>query len=450
MKKIIYSLFAVAVAALAITSCQKAEPVNAEKSVTFTLSSLDTKTVFGDISGTTYPTLWTSDKAVKFSMNYATAKDADVTASADQKTAEFSADFTNDNSGSYTFYSLSPSNAFVSLSKDYTSWGFTVPSSQTPTAKSVDQNAQILAGKSSTLSSFPSKVELKYQHITAYGKLSFTNLELAGATIQSVELTAAENWAGRWYYYIEDCSSKSKSAGEVEANSASKTITITTSASTGIWFACAPVDLGGKTIDVTVNTSKGAIKKTVTIPTGKKFESGKVAKITVDMTGKTFETTKTYALVKSISDLTVNSEVLIAAKAYNYAISTTQNSNNRAQAAITKTGDNVENPGSDVQIFQMVVGNKANTAAFKTSTGYIYAASSSSNHLKTETSLSDNSSFDISIASDGTATIKAQGTNTRNLLRYNDSATLFSCYGSGQKDVCIYKLVGSGTTTPLF
>ncbi|MBR5655402.1 MAG: chitobiase/beta-hexosaminidase C-terminal domain-containing protein [Prevotella sp.] len=71
---------------------------------------------------------------------------------------------------------------------------------------------------------------------------------------------------------------------------------------------------------------------------------------------------------------------------------------------------------------------------------YLYAASSSSNYLKTTATPDANAKSEISI-SNGNATIKFQGSNTRNLLRYNSSSTLFSCYGSGQEDVQIYKEV---------
>ena len=69
----------------------------------------------------------------------------------------------------------------------------------------------------------------------------------------------------------------------------------------------------------------------------------------------------------------------------------------------------------------------------------MYAASSSSNNLKTQTTLNDNGSWSITIASNN-ATIKAQGTYTRNWLRYNSSSSIFSCYASGQSDVQIYRL----------
>ena len=57
--------------------------------------------------------------------------------------------------------------------------------------------------------------------------------------------------------------------------------------------------------------------------------------------------------------------------------------------------------------------------------------------------MSANSSWSISISSTGIATIKAQGTNSRNQIQYNDNdATnlLFSCYSATQKSVSIYKV----------
>ncbi len=152
-------------------------------------------------------------------------------------------------------------------------------------------------------------------------------------------------------------------------------------------------------------------------------------------------------LVTDIAELAAGDKVVIAAIDFDLAMSTTQNSNNRGQAAVVK-GNGKITIGEDVQIITLEVGTKDGTFAFNTGNGYLYAASSGSNHLKLEQTLSDNSSWLIEIAADGTATIKAQGTNTRNWLRYNDYNDIFSAYGSGQNDVAIYKLSGGTTTEP--
>lgn len=148
-----------------------------------------------------------------------------------------------------------------------------------------------------------------------------------------------------------------------------------------------------------------------------------------------------WTLLTDVNDLKADAQIVIVAKNANYAMSTTQNTNNRAQAAVTKDG-NFITFGSDVQILTLKTGKNSGTWALYTGKGYLYAASSSKNYLKTETTLSTNSSWNISVTSSGVATIKSAGSNTRNWLRYNSSNNppLFSCYGSGQADVAIYIL----------
>ena len=144
-----------------------------------------------------------------------------------------------------------------------------------------------------------------------------------------------------------------------------------------------------------------------------------------------------YKLVTDLSQLKAGDKIVIVAKDSSCALSTTQNSNNRGQASVTKSGD-VVTFGSDVQVITLEAGAKAGTFAFNVG-GYLYAASSGSNYLRTEEALSNNSSWSITIAADGTATIVAQGTNTRNTMQYNSGSSLFACYASAsQKAICIY------------
>lgn len=156
----------------------------------------------------------------------------------------------------------------------------------------------------------------------------------------------------------------------------------------------------------------------------------------------TWESTdKVWYLVTNVSELKVGDQIIIAAKDSAVALSTNQKTSNRGQATITKDGK-IVTFGDDVQIITLENGKISDTFAFNVGNGYLYAASSSSNHLKTETTLTNNSSWTITITSEGVATIKAKGENTRNWLRYNSASNngqLFSCYSSGQADICIYK-----------
>ena len=153
------------------------------------------------------------------------------------------------------------------------------------------------------------------------------------------------------------------------------------------------------------------------------------------------ETAKTATLVTDASTLKVGDEIIIAAKDNDFAMGE-QKTNNRAAVAVTKSEDKLTLTAG-VQKLTLKQGAKENTFAFDTGSGYLYAASSSKNHLKTESKLSDNSSWSVAIA-DGAATVIAQGSNTRNIMRYNPNTgkgdPLFACYKSGQQDIAIYKI----------
>ncbi len=152
-----------------------------------------------------------------------------------------------------------------------------------------------------------------------------------------------------------------------------------------------------------------------------------------------------YVLVTDEANLAVDDKVIIVATNSNVAMGADRG-NNRGQVEITKVDNTITNIGES-QILTLEAGTKSETFAFNTGSGYLYAASSGSNYLKTQATNNDNGSWTIEIHNTGIATIKAQGTYTRNWLRYNDGSDIFSCYASGQSDVSIYKEDVAGYTT---
>lgn len=149
-----------------------------------------------------------------------------------------------------------------------------------------------------------------------------------------------------------------------------------------------------------------------------------------------------WTLVTDASTLQIGDKVVIVSSVDNRALGTTQKTNNRNAVEITKNTDNTCVINENVQQLTLHQGKKTNTFAFYTGNGYLYAASSSDNHLKTEASLSNNSSWSISITSEGIATIVAQGSYGNNNLRYNPT-TIFSAYpasSTGTRMTCLYKL----------
>ena len=168
-------------------------------------------------------------------------------------------------------------------------------------------------------------------------------------------------------------------------------------------------------------------------------KAGEEASTTVALTGKAVAALEgTWILVTDASSLNVGDKIIIAAKEYDVALSTTQNNNNRGEVAITKK-QNTITATSEAQVLTLQAGTKEGSLALSTGAGYLHAASSSDNYLRTETTLSDNSSWKVTIAADGTATLIAQGTNTRNTLYYNKNSKIFSCYSNAQQPIALYK-----------
>lgn len=445
MKKLTY-IIAIATSVLAMESCQKEQNVTNSDDLTvvsFSTSEIQTKTTFGDKTAEgKYPTLWTGDEKVGVAYNGGSVNKENITSSTDGKNASFEIAFAQDvNAMSHNFYVISPADAFLGMNKDGAKGNIQINASQTPGEGTCDPAAQVIAAshKSET---FDTHINLAFSHVTAYGNLSIVLPEEAGA-VSNISLTGSKNIAGRYYFDFN---------GSLSENSASSTISLLTSKVTDIFFACAPADLSGGKLDITVTTKNGTYEKSIDLTSKTlKFESGKISKFTVSGFAKK-ESDEIYTLVTDASTLKIGDKVIIAAANANVAISTTQNKSNRPQADVTKKDNTIVNPGNDVQVFTLEAGTKSDTYAFNTGSGYIYAASSSANQLKTQQTNDDNGSWTISYTAEGAATIKASGTNSRNLLKYNSSSNLFSCYSKGQDAVAIYsdgKGTGSVPTPPV-
>ena len=163
----------------------------------------------------------------------------------------------------------------------------------------------------------------------------------------------------------------------------------------------------------------------------------KAAEVSYTITVKPALVYGVWELVTDATSLAAGDKVVVVAKDYDFALSTNQGNNNRGQAAVTKNNNTISF-SADVQVLTLETGTEENTFALNTGNGYLYAVSSSSNHLKTQSNKDANASWKITIT-DGTASIVAQGDKTRNIMQYNQSSSLFACYGSAsQKALCLY------------
>ncbi len=470
MKKLFRSLIAVAAAAAAMTSCAKEmqENFSNETGLTFnvTMQAPETKTIFGDAEGAKHPVIWQEGDEVKVMARKTPGTKGDVTVvegkkfaitvAEEGKKATFTAEAPSGATAPYQFYVLSPNSAFVSCGDDATNneyIQYSIPAAQTPTDKSVDPAAIVTLGVSTESAEVPESMDLSFQHLTAYGLLTLNNLNTGGKAIQSVTLGFDESLGvtGRWMYH--------PSTGATNVNNKGNIVTINTNKAENLYFACGPVDISGTTLKVTVAIEGGNLIKEITVPAGKVFKAGTIAKFAIDMTGATEEKAKVFApvAVSDLSTLKAGDQIIIAsvdevASMGRIACSTTQQTSNRAGISISSLINEegkLVNPTEGVQIFTMETGTLEGCFLLKAGDGqYIYCSGSKDkNQMKTGAVTDEKANWKIyadgektRIASQTTASFDASK-GPRIYIEFNKSDGKCSCYPlDSQKAACIFRL----------
>lgn len=170
-----------------------------------------------------------------------------------------------------------------------------------------------------------------------------------------------------------------------------------------------------------------------------------------------------YILCEDAAWLTEGANIIFAssvAAGEQKAMSKLQKTKNRGAASVTigsafnagKETVGIVSKDADVAVFTVGISNGHITFYTGDSkdeennevAGYLYAAGSGSgkNYLRTTKIVDPNAEWSVSVAANGAATIKAQGANTNNLMRYNpnNGNPMFSCYEKGQDPIYIYLL----------
>ena len=427
MKKIFQISVTALLALAALSGCRNAEQevpeASSVKTVRFHAGTAPTRTAFAEAVDGVYQTLWTeNDSDILLSLNYGKAEASAVTPSADGTTASFEASFdASATSAPYTFYAVSPASAARAISPSRSAWSVYIAASQRPSALSVDEDAQLLVAKSAASATLPDEVDLHFSHLTAYGRIALKNLELGDATVRKVDLVFSTPVVGEWYW-AED--------GTLTANGDSHTITLDTDASGDLWFACAPVDVSGQTLKLVVFTDQGNLTREITFPEGRKFNSGKVARFSVDMAGIEIQGGDTFFLVTDASELQAGDEVLVVSKDGTYALGA-QQSSYRKEVSVNATGGVIADPG-EATVLTLELGSAIGTWSFRTGNAYL-ASTSSGNNLTEVASKNANASWKVTVSSSATL-IQAQAGGSK-LLKHNPSAHRFSCYKNSSTNV---------------
>lgn len=445
MKTFLKIVSTLSLAALVLVSCRTEElarEAGGPVTVHFTAGAIPSKTAFGTLEDGRYPCLWSDSDTISLALDYDQPQTIGVSASEDGRTAYFSMEFSSLEPGaSHQFQTLSPASAVLALSASRKAWHIAIPSVQTPLPASPDESAQIISAMSASWQNMPSAISLGFSHVTAYGRMSLSNLDLGDAQVSSIEVTSSKPLAGRWYLSLPD--------GSMEEDAVTGTIVLKTSSTRDVWFACAPCDMSMQTLRVRVYTDAGMFEKTVTVPQGLSFASGKISRFAVDFTGVSPQQLYNgFSLVSSVSDLNVGDEILVVDVKGEYALGSQVSGKkpHRNNVSVSVSDSKIDDAG-DATVLVLGSGSSSGTWSLMDGSQYL-AAQSSGNYLNVSSSLNAYSSWSIDIASDGVATIKAQS-GASQYIRYNPQKPRFSCYKStstNMRAVSIY-LKGSGASS---
>lgn len=169
---------------------------------------------------------------------------------------------------------------------------------------------------------------------------------------------------------------------------------------------------------------------------------------------------ETYQRVTSVSELEAEKSFLIVNvddQGRCIALSNEQKKNNRGAVAVILANDKITLEQNSMACQLVLKGSSSVGWSFydEVNGGYLYAASSSGNYLKTQSTLDDDGRADIRFEAN-IATITFKGTNKRNVMQYNpnNGSPLFACYGSeSQKPLQLFKKVesiGNQVAAPVF
>ena len=239
-----------------------------------------TRTVFGEPEGTTYPTYWTGNETVGISLNYECQEEAEVSVNETRTVAEFNYAPAG-TAASYTFYVVTPASALETPSPSRKALRIAVPAVQKPLLGSVDEGAQVFYAKTSTYTEKPASVDVRFNHLTAYGKLSLRNV--TGTPVR-LTLVSDQALSGTCYVSTENGAVSTRD-GAHSLTLDLENLTVSGGNLDDIWFACLPAHLAGTPLTVLLETAEGNTFKRVIPQLGDAmdFVSGRIIRFSVNM-----------------------------------------------------------------------------------------------------------------------------------------------------------------------
>ena len=307
MKKNIIKLSAIVFAASALAvSCEKnfegEAPAEQTKQITFTAQMPETRTTFSEYDQELwwYPVLWQEGDKIHIFTDKSEAVNMSSDLSGYVSTAKISdggktAVFTQPESleeATY-YYAITPAacfdNYFNIFQKGAPEYDIKIKNAQNPLKDSCDPECQILFGYSGVVEEGAENVTLVFQHVSAYGKISFKNFDVKNDDINQIIIETSKtalvsSREGSWttsgdYIYDRPGGSSAWNTYKVIYLNGLDDI----KGREAFWFACWPCELEGETLTFTVKTTDGTTYVKTVTDHDLVFVEGYVSAITLDM-----------------------------------------------------------------------------------------------------------------------------------------------------------------------
>ena len=306
---------------------------------------------------------------------------------------------------------------------------------QSPKTNNFDPNADILVADDVTVDGLNEKL-LTFRRPITINKMTLKNM-VAGEKVNEITISSEQHLTG----YYEN----GKMTGQYTKITLSyDNVEVGSDGLFPVYFVAVPKE--GHQLTVVVKTDQFTYTKTLG-PVN--FTVGKFSTFSTKLPAGTPVEDTDYTGDWVITG--VNNGAFFAAQAYG-------GGNNLTALGITLDTENNKIVSSKVDEIKMhfekvAEGDYAGLYTIKDNSGYyLYAASSSANQLKGNTTLGGNDYYwSVEEEADGTFTIKAPKSTNRNVMQFNSGNSLFSCYESAkEKPVTLYdfSMVVEATAQP--
>ena len=351
--------------------------------------------------------------------------------------------FTNPGtSGNYVFYALYPSTGVSGTdAANAPVVSVSIPSTQAPKANSFDPSADILVGKSETISisGIPTDaIEIDWTRVVAHGYLTFKDLKDVeeGETVTEITLTAQEgaNLAGTESISLADGSYNASNASNklvIEGTNLSivtETVNEVEMNNLKVWISILPETI--TSLDVDIETNKAHYTRSIT-GISKEFKQNAKNNLVINM-GSATRTPKTAAprlfddgdYIVTISSTEGGDKMMAAASS----------SPQKAVATATEVKDGKYQAEKDA-VWTITYNTEDGTYSFKSLSKELYLSGAST---ATDLSLASEATyFTASQVSEGVYTFSVTGSGSTRYIsyNYNNGSDRFALYANNDNYV---------------